>query len=90
VAGGSPPLNGKILLRRASQHNPPLAISHLQNDWVVELDRMFFAVDADDEVRWWHLTFNFRRRGCFTWFRYIAGARQEIRGNDAPSRGKTS
>ena len=36
--------------RRAAQYDPAFPIAHLQDDWIVELNRMLLAVDADDEV----------------------------------------
>ena len=64
-------------LRYWPQDNFPIPVAQLQHDWIVDLDRMLFPVDADDEIngRWLFRHSLDRRRGRYGLFRRVGRAR---------------
>jgi hypothetical protein len=40
----------KVRLRRGSHNNSPLAVSQVHDQWIVQLNRMLFAVNGNDEI----------------------------------------
>src|SRR6266404_6892426 len=87
--GSATPTNRS--LRDWSKNNLPVPCAELQHYWIIDLDGMFFAVDADDVVD---------RRGTFGdgcdrrrgdgLLSLISATGQQIRRGDAPTVGRAT
>src|SRR5207237_1824281 len=76
-------------LRCRLQHNRAITVSEFEYDRIVHLNRMLFAVNADDEIHWSDRLSRRRFRGrnlSFDGLRDVDCARHEIRCDDAPRR----